>query len=53
MIQRNSEHDIKYGQPIATASAGPRGRARGATPEVPSGEGAQAQVYKPPGPIVH
>ena len=34
-------------------SAGPRGRVRGKTAEDPSGEEAQAQVYKPRGPIVY
>jgi len=33
--------------------AGPKGRPPGATVEGPSGGGAQAQVYKPSGPIVH
>ena len=35
------------------SSAGPRGRASGATAEGPCGGGAQAQIYKSPDPIVH
>ena len=39
--------------PGPPGSAGPRGRAPGATAEHPSGGGAQAHVYKPSGFIVH
>ena len=42
-----------YNVRCVLGSAGPKGRPRGATAESPSGGGAQAQVYKPSGPIVH
>ena len=40
---------IHRGEAKVARSADPRGRPGGATAEGPSGGGAQAQVYKPPG----